>query len=99
METIAADRADREDHQTRPEEHEPHDEKLELLRIGLVAVAVLATWFQVWRPVPRFDLVALFATAVGGYPVFREALSNLFARRMTMELRSEERRVGKECRS
>ncbi len=86
METIAADRADREDHQTRPEEHEPHDEKLELLRIGLVAVAVLATWFQVWRPVPRFDLVALFATAVGGYPVFREALSNLFARRMTMEL-------------
>ncbi len=69
METIAADRADREDHQTRPEEHEPHDEKLELLRIGLVAVAVLATWFQVWRPVPRFDLVALFATAVGGYPV------------------------------
>jgi Cd2+/Zn2+-exporting ATPase/Cu+-exporting ATPase len=86
METIAADRANREGHQTRAEEHEPHDERRELLRIGFVAVAVLATWFQVWRPVPRFDLVALFATAVGGYPVFKEALSNLFARRMTMEL-------------
>ena len=61
-------------------------DKLEILRIGLVAAAVLVTWLQLWRPVARFDLVALVATLLGGYPVFKEALSNLFARRMTMEL-------------
>jgi len=61
-------------------------ERLDLVRIGLVALAVLATWFQVWRPFPRFDLLALLATVFGGYPIFKEALSNLFARRMTMEL-------------
>jgi len=61
-------------------------DKLDLLRIGFVALAALATWLQLWRPIARFDLVAFVATLLGGYPVFKEALSNLFARRMTMEL-------------
>jgi Cd2+/Zn2+-exporting ATPase/Cu+-exporting ATPase len=58
----------------------------DLARIVLVAVAALATWFRVWEPFPTFDVVALAATLVGGYPIFREALANLAARRMTMEL-------------
>jgi Cd2+/Zn2+-exporting ATPase/Cu+-exporting ATPase len=58
----------------------------DLARIALVAAAALATWFRVWEPFPSFDLVALSATLVGGYPIFREALANLAARRMTMEL-------------
>src|SRR5260370_24583415 len=69
-----------------PDREERQIERLDLVRIGLVAVAVLATWFQAWRPFPRFDLLALLATLIGGYPIFKEALSNLFARRMTMEL-------------
>jgi Cd2+/Zn2+-exporting ATPase/Cu+-exporting ATPase len=34
----------------------------------------------------RVDVIALVATLVGGYPIFREALSVLVGRRMTMEL-------------
>jgi Cd2+/Zn2+-exporting ATPase/Cu+-exporting ATPase len=79
--------------------HEDHDHPLawvDLLRIGLVAVAVVASWFGLWKSlagmlglseaVASFDLIALVATLVGGYPIFREAVANLVTRRMTMEL-------------
>jgi Cd2+/Zn2+-exporting ATPase/Cu+-exporting ATPase len=59
---------------------------VDLARIGLVALAALASWLRLWEPFPRFDLIALAATLVGGYPIFREALANVMARRMTMEL-------------
>src|SRR5436309_2724959 len=55
-------------------------------RVGLVALACIASWFGVWRPFASFDVVALVATLVGGYPIFREAFTNILARRMTMEL-------------
>jgi cation transport ATPase len=58
--------------------HEDHDHSLawfDLARIGLVAVAVA-----------NFDVIALAATLAGGYPIFKEAVANLVARRMTMEL-------------
>jgi heavy metal translocating P-type ATPase len=58
----------------------------DLARIGLVAAAALITWLRLWQPLPHGDAIALAATLVGGYPIFREALSNLLARRMTMEL-------------
>jgi Cd2+/Zn2+-exporting ATPase/Cu+-exporting ATPase len=58
----------------------------EVVRIGLVGVAVILTWFRVWAPLARVDLVALGATLLGGYPIFREALEALLERRMTMEL-------------
>ncbi len=61
-------------------------ETVDLVRIALVALAVGATWFRVWEPLARIDLVALLATLVGGYPIFREAVEALFRRRMTMEL-------------
>ena len=59
---------------------------IELLRIALVTVAVVATWFRVWEPLPRLDLVAVAATLLGGYPIFHEAFEALRKRRMTMEL-------------
>lgn len=72
-------------------DHEEHDhehslEWVELVRIGLVALACIASWFGVWQRFARFDVIALVATLVGGYPIFKEAFDNLLARRMTMEL-------------
>lgn len=71
--------------------HDDHDhahpvEWVELTRIVLVALACLASWFGLWRYVASFDVIALMATLLGGYPIFKEAFSNLLARRMTMEL-------------
>ena len=59
---------------------------VDLLRIGFVAVAAGAVWFRAWEPLPSVSLVGIFAALVGGYPIFREAVSNLRDRRMTMEL-------------
>jgi heavy metal translocating P-type ATPase len=78
------------------EEHEPSLEWVDLVRIGVVALAVVASWLGVWKSlagvlgfgetVAGFDLIALVATLAGGYPIFKEAVANLLARRMTMEL-------------
>lgn len=67
---------------------EPHKhasrnlEKSDLVRIAFVGVAVLLCWLQV----PYFNVLAIAATLIGGYPIFEEAFSNLRERRMTMEL-------------
>lgn len=57
-----------------------------MIRILFVALATGATWFQVWRPWAKADLLAIVATAIGAYPIAKEALGALLARRMTMEL-------------
>jgi Cu+-exporting ATPase len=58
----------------------------ELARVALVALGAALVWFRVWEPFPRLSLIGLAVTLVGGWPIFREALENLVARRMTMEL-------------
>ena len=60
--------------------------KTDLVRIGLVALAVIASWAQPWRPIAAIDVIALLATLAGGYPIFREAATAVLERRMTMEL-------------
>src|SRR5208283_47015 len=35
---------------------------------------------------PRFSVVGIAATLIGGYPIFREAVENIVERKMTMEL-------------
>lgn len=71
---------------------DPHAEtegsvhRADLVRILFVALAAVVTWFQAWRPWEQADLVAIAATAVGAWPIVREALTSLLARRMTMEL-------------
>jgi P-type Cu+ transporter len=59
---------------------------LDLIRIALVGVAVLASWFRAWEPFRGVDVIGLLAALVGGYPIFREAFEDIRARRMTMEL-------------
>jgi Cd2+/Zn2+-exporting ATPase/Cu+-exporting ATPase len=58
----------------------------DLGRIFFVALAAATTWFQVWRPWAKADLVAIVATAIGAWPIAKEAFGALLSRRMTMEL-------------
>jgi heavy metal translocating P-type ATPase len=66
--------------------HDLHVDRGDLVRIGLVAWAVLVSWLFPWQPFMRTDAVALSATLVGGYPIFKEAFGALRKRQMTMEL-------------
>ena len=69
-------------------EHEHHDhehafEWPEMLRIGLVAVAAAGVWWRLWEPFPSVSLISVAGLAVGGWPIYKEALENLLAKRMT----------------
>lgn len=55
-------------------------------RIAVVAVAIAATRFHPLPAIGGFDPVGVAAALVGGYPIFREAIRDTLARRMTMEL-------------
>jgi len=55
-------------------------------RIAFVALAAAGLWFELWEPVKSFSLLGVIGLLVGGWPIFKEALENIFARRMTMEL-------------
>jgi heavy metal translocating P-type ATPase len=68
------------------EAHGHHVERTDLVRIGLVAVAVAVSWLIPWQPFLAINMVALAATLAGGYPIYREAFEALRERRMTMEL-------------
>jgi len=82
--------------QSRPESQHGHDEKddehghslqwVDLLRIGLVALAAAAVWFRVWEPFARVSIIGIAGTLIGGYPIFKEAWENIVERKMTMEL-------------
>src|SRR5262249_11142 len=58
----------------------------ELLRIGWVALAAGCVWWRVWEPFSALSLIGIIGLAVGGWPIFREAVESLLAKRMTMEL-------------
>jgi Cd2+/Zn2+-exporting ATPase/Cu+-exporting ATPase len=60
--------------------------RINLVRIAFVAIVALAVWAGAWSPWKHINILAIAATLVAGYPIFREALANLAARRMTMEL-------------
>ncbi len=59
---------------------------IDLLRMGLVAAAIVATRLRLWEPSGGVDIIGLLGTAIGGYPIVKEAFTSLAARRMTMEL-------------
>lgn len=67
------------------EQHEPQShslDKADLIRIVFVGIVVLLCWLHV----PYFNVLAIAATLIGGYPIYEEAFSNLREKRMTMEL-------------
>jgi heavy metal translocating P-type ATPase len=61
-------------------------ERLDAVRIAIVAVAAAAAWFHVWEPVQGLSVVGVLGLLIGGWPILREAAENALARRMTMEL-------------
>jgi heavy metal translocating P-type ATPase len=66
-------------------QHAPF-EALAVLRIAVAALGAAAVWFRVYEPVAQVSVIGLLALAFSVWPVLREALANLLARRMTMEL-------------
>jgi heavy metal translocating P-type ATPase len=74
-----------------PHDHDGHDhdhafEWPEMLRIALVAVAATCVGWHVWEPFAAISVIGVIGLAAGGWPIYKEALENLLARRMTMEL-------------
>ena len=66
-----------------------HDHALkwrEMLRIALVAAAAACVWWHLWEPYLRISPIGLLGLIGGGWPIFKEAVENLLAKRMTMEL-------------
>ncbi|HET6587773.1 MAG TPA: cation-transporting P-type ATPase, partial [Oleiagrimonas sp.] len=66
--------------------HEHALSRIDAARIAMVAVGALVVWLWPWQPWPRVSVVGILALVIGGWPIFREALENIAARRMTMEL-------------
>jgi len=73
---------DAEDHG----EHAHPFERKEAARIAVVALSALAVWFRVWEPFSDVSVIGIAGLLIGCWPICKEALENLIARRMTMEL-------------
>jgi len=63
-----------------------HLEVTDMIRIAFVAIACAAVWFRVWEPYTSVSVIGVVAALIGMYPILKEALEALLARRMTMEL-------------
>ncbi len=75
------------DHDEDPhDDHEHAFEWTEMVRIALVILAAVAVWLRLWEPLSVISLIGVAGLAIGGWPIFKEALENLIVRRMTMEL-------------
>lgn len=67
-------------------EHSHEEGWLEWGRAAFVAAILILVWAQVVPRLRGIDLLALAGILIGGYPIFKEAISDLLERRMTMEL-------------
>jgi Cd2+/Zn2+-exporting ATPase/Cu+-exporting ATPase len=68
-------------------DHQDHDEGwLEWARVAFVAAILVLMWSQVVPRVNGIDILALIGVLIGGYPIFKEAIVDLWDRHMTMEL-------------
>jgi P-type Cu+ transporter len=68
------------------DEPEHRFDRVEMARIGIVAMAAAVVWFRAWEPLHAVSLIGVAGLLIGGWPIFKEAFENLAARRMTMEL-------------
>ena len=82
-------------HQHHDPEHHDHDDEhghehpagpVEYIRLGLLALVIIASLTGWWKNFMSRDWLAFAATLIGGFPIFEEAWENLRKRRMTMEL-------------
>src|SRR5437870_2304256 len=79
-----------DDHNDRDDDHDQGREHSvtagEYVRLGLMALVIVASLTGWWRHWMLRDWLACTATLVGGFPIFKEAWENLRKQRMTMEL-------------
>src|SRR6266576_3864248 len=79
-----------DDHNDHDDDHDQGREHSvtagEYVRLGLIALVIVASLTGWWRHWMLRDWLACTATLVGGFPIFKEAWENLRKRRMTMEL-------------
>ena len=80
------DHDDDHEHHDHDHEHDHAFEWPEMLRIALVAVAAACVGWHVWEPFGAVSVIGVIGLLIGGWPIFKEALENLLAKRMTMEL-------------
>jgi Cd2+/Zn2+-exporting ATPase/Cu+-exporting ATPase len=74
------------DHDEQGHVHEHKTALAEYVRLTLMAAVIVVSLTGWWRNWMSRDWLALVATLVGGFPIFKEAWENLRKRRMTMEL-------------
>src|SRR5437762_12578969 len=90
LERKAADGHITDDHNDRDDDHDQGREHSvtggEYVRLGLMALVIVASLTGWWRHWMLRDWLACTGTPVGGFPLFQEACENLRQRRMTMEL-------------
>ena len=67
-------------------EHNHAESRLEWARVGLVALVLLVVWSGIVPRAGGVDWLALVGIAIGGYPIFKEAIADVLKGRMTMEL-------------
>jgi cation transport ATPase len=77
---------DDHDHDREGHDHDHSEGWLDWGRVAFVAAVLLVVWLRVFPTFRGMDFVALTGILIGGYPIFKEAISDLLQRRMTMEL-------------
>lgn len=60
--------------------------KTDLIRITGAVAAVIISLSGIWRQASNIDFIAIAATLICGFPMFKEAFEALRARKMSMEL-------------
>jgi heavy metal translocating P-type ATPase len=71
------------------DDHHDHDHAAgtgEYVRLGVMALVIIASLTAWWRSFMDRDWLAFAGTVIGGFPIYKEAWENLLKRRMTMEL-------------
>src|SRR5208282_5913632 len=58
----------------------------ELLRLALMGIAALLSWIGIWHLFLPIDIIAILATLVGGYPVYKETFGALSRGHVNMEV-------------
>jgi len=76
-------------HHDHEDDHHDHDHAAgpgEYVRLGVMALIIIASLTGWWRSFMDRDWLAFAGTVIGGFPIYKEAWENLLKRRMTMEL-------------
>jgi heavy metal translocating P-type ATPase len=77
---------DEHDHHKDGHDHDHASGAAEYVRLGVMALIVIASLTGWWRAFMDRDWLAFAGTIVGGFPIYKEAWENLLKKRMTMEL-------------